>query len=194
MEDGLAAHVANGGRPFQCVSATMCRLPIADASLDIVYLHAALHHALSANHEDFKWSSPGNMLDMPKEIRRVLKPDGVFFLLGEGIYPDDIAYDPRRYERACEKDVSLPYESWYTLSEYYSAFRTTVAWPNLFVYQESEFMIADAYDRAGFKFSVVTASDQLTHHNYNQVASVFRSRLSERKVIGKVLPGWITLR
>ena len=193
MEDGLAAHVSHGGRAFQCLSATMCRLPFADASLDLVYLHAALHHALPAEHEHFEWSNPRNMIDSLKEIRRVIKPDGVFFLLGEGIYPEGIAYDARQYERACERNPSLAYESHYTISEYDSAFRSAGAWPNLFVYQEGLIMIVDAYNRTGGKFPLVTLSDQLTHYNYNQLGNVFRSRLPTDVMTG-VIPSWITLR
>jgi hypothetical protein len=135
----------------------------------------------------------GNMIDSLKEIRRVIKPDGVFFLLGEGIYPEGIGYDARQYERACERNPGLAYESHYTISEYDSAFRSAGAWPNLFVYQEGLIMIVDAYNRTGDKFPVVTLSDQLTHYNYNHLGNVFRSRLPTDVMTG-VIPSWITLR
>jgi SAM-dependent methyltransferase len=133
MEDGLAEHLTGGGRAFQCVSAAMCKLPFADQSLDLIYLHAALHHALPGDHRDFEWSNPHNMVDALREIRRVVRPDGAFFLLGEGIYPEGVDHGARQYERACEHNPGLPYESWYTISEYESAFRAAEIFPNLFV-------------------------------------------------------------
>jgi ubiquinone/menaquinone biosynthesis C-methylase UbiE/uncharacterized protein YbaR (Trm112 family) len=71
-----ALHLASGvfervgARPDRLVACDMSRLPFADASLDLVFGVAVLHHA----------DDPALVL---REIRRVLKPGGRYFGLDE---------------------------------------------------------------------------------------------------------------
>jgi SAM-dependent methyltransferase len=105
---------------FRTISAPMSRLPFRDASFDFIYCHAALHHALPNDHADFEWSNSRNLVDSLREVRRILKPSGRFFLLGEGVYEEG---DARVYEAACQVNAGVPYESTRLRSGRHTCFR-----------------------------------------------------------------------
>ena len=189
MEAGLAKHVAAGGKPFHGVSAVMAALPFASNAVDIVYLHAALHHALPADPAEFEWSNPAVMVDCLKEIRRILKPDGVFFLTGEGIYPEGVAPDQREHEVRCQAHSGYPYEAHYTISEYESAFRAADMFPHVFVHQEGLQLVMDFYVD-GQAHCIISAVDQVGADNYDCVGSLVNARTSSRLL--KRFPSWMS--
>lgn len=181
MDRAHAAHVATGGRSFERVAAPMSRLPFKDSSHDIVYMHAALHHGLPNDPTDFRWSDPANMKDSLREIRRVLKPDGAFFLLGEGVYPDDIV--DRYWEAACQKDERVVYESWYTLAEYEAAFEQAGIFPTLWVDQENHRARVIHWLPNGQRCQTVRFEDGVTLDEYH--------RLLPAVWEASILPDWI---
>lgn len=191
MEAGLAKHVAAGGKPFHGVSAVMAALPFANEAIDIVYLHAALHHALPADSAEFEWSNPSVMVDCLKEVRRILKPDGVFFLTGEGIYPEGIALDEREHEVRCQAHPGYPYEAHYTITEYESAFRAADMFPHVFVHQEGYQLAMDFYVD-GKAHSIISAADKVSNDNYDRVGSLVKARTS--KDLLKRFPAWMSWR
>jgi SAM-dependent methyltransferase/uncharacterized protein YbaR (Trm112 family) len=117
------------GTYFERLAGLMARLPLADDSIDIVFSHASLHHATPLAAEDFRWCDPRNMLDTLREVRRVLKPDGMFLVSGEGEYSEEIADDDRELERTAQETGA--YEAFYKRSEYEWAFRETDLWPDV---------------------------------------------------------------
>lgn len=186
MEDGLAEHVAAGGRPFIPVSAVMASLPFADASVDLLYMHAAIHHALPLHHSEFRWSDPRNMTDCLREVRRVLKPDGLFFLMGEGVYPEGVKPEERVHEVRCQSDNGWPYEAHYTLSEYEAAYREAGMFPHVFSNQDDFRLEMDFYVD-GVAHRAITAHDNIGRDNYGDIGSVL-SRAGA--FINRTLPEW----
>lgn len=182
MDRAYEAHVAAGGRSFERVAAPMSRLPFKDSSIDIVYMHAALHHSLPNDPREFRWSDPTNMKDSLKEIRRVLRPDGAFFLLGEGVYPDAIV--DRYWEAACQKNDRVVYESWYTLSEYEAAFEQAGIFPTLWVDQENHRARVIHWLPDGQRCQTVHFEDGVTLDEYHRLLPAVVWEAS-------VLPPWI---
>jgi ubiquinone/menaquinone biosynthesis C-methylase UbiE len=186
----LAAHDQHrkaGGADFEMISAVMCTLPFASASADIIYLHAALHHALPKRHRDFKWSDPQNMVDCLCEIRRVLKPDGAFFLLGENIYPADVTADQRVHELNCQANPGTVFESAYTLAEYEAAFAASGIYPTLYVNQHGLKVIATTYLN-GERQEAIRPTDDLSLANYTEFGAMLSAGLRTFP-----FPAWITL-
>jgi SAM-dependent methyltransferase len=185
------ARDADPGAHFHTVAAPMSRLPFADGSFDLVYLHAALHHALPNDHAAFEWLNPRNMADCLREIRRVLRPreaGGAFVLMGEGVYPEGIRPQDRHYEVDCQADPDRVYEAWYTLGEYEQAFRGAGLFPSLFTWQEGLRLQAFAYTAGGEKRPLVHPQDAISDHNYRQLPRLLQDRLGND---GAVLPPWI---
>lgn len=120
---------ASAGTFFERIAGLMARLPLMDGSLDIVFSHASLHHATPLEAKDFKWCDPANMLDTLAEVKRVLKPDGLFLVSGEGEYDEDISEEDRELEHKAEETGC--YEAFYKRSEYEWAFRKVDLWPDL---------------------------------------------------------------
>lgn len=184
IEAGYRAHRERGGAHFERVHAPLSRLPFASGTFDLIYMHATLHHSLPNRHEDFAWYSPRNMHDALWEIRRILSPDGGLFVLGEGIYPDDVA--DRYLERKAQEGAV--YESWYTLAEYDDAFRSVGIFPAMFVYEDRLWMRAHGYSRYGRRLPIITQADGITVHNCAQL----NDALAER--VAPLLPEWIDVR
>lgn len=168
---------SRGDSGIHTISAPMSRLPFVSGAFDLIYFHAAIHHALPNDPADFQWSSPGNLVDCLQEIRRVLKADGVFFLTGEGLYPDDV--QDREHERKCQADPACVYESWYTMAEYETAFRAAGCFPNLWVDQHIMRMRAHGY-RDGERVPLVDESEGI------EDGAVLVGRL------GDLLPEWLS--
>lgn len=190
MQSAKVEALSVGEPGFACIAAPMARLPFADASMDIVYFHAAIHHALPRRHEDFRWSDPGNLHDCLSEIRRVLKPrdqGGAFFLLGEGIYPESFTPADRVHESQCQKNLDVVYESWYKISEYEQAYRHAGIFPNLFLWQESYVLEAIGYAADGTRFDLVSPEDQISDNNYWKLSHHIAAHAAE------ILPTWIKL-
>ena len=125
-----AAARLHAGSPFHRLSAPMSVLPFRDKTIDLLFMHANLHHALPRHANDFHWCDVGNLHDALCEIRRVLKRDGALMLLGEGVYPEGLPIEDRYHERKARAGETFR-ESWYTTSEYESAFRRAGVFPNL---------------------------------------------------------------
>ena len=191
MQTARDAGVRAAEPELSCVAAPMCRLPFADASIDLVYFHAALHHALPREAASFRWSDPVNLLDCLCEVRRVLKPraqGGAFFLLGEGIYPEAFSREDRHYERIVEADPEANvYESWYKISEYEDAYRRSAIFPNLFLWQEDFRVRAIGYDQDGDRIDLVTQDDLISDENYWQLGEKLAAQAS------RLLPPWMSV-
>jgi hypothetical protein len=172
----------------------MAKLPFATGSFDLVYLHAALHHALPRDHSTFKWSNPSNLHDCLTEVARVLKPrkkGGTLFLLGEGIYPDNIKLEDRHYEVAA-REQDLVYESWYTIPEYESAYRAAGIYPTVFCFQDHLIQTAYAYDEYGERYNLVTCDDNVGPDNYRDFTIKALQHIPA-PVLRRLLPDWISL-
>lgn len=180
----LAERAARGARAITSISAPMSRLPFASQSLDIVYMHAAIHHALPCRHDDFEWCNPRNMHDCLREIGRVLKRDGAFFLLGEGVYPDDIV--DRHHERTCQETGAV-YESHYKIKEYESAFCETGVFPTLWVDKPKGGARVFAYKDTA-RIDLVTRRDRIKPRDYQTVIPTSAKRAD----LSTLLPAWIT--
>lgn len=114
---------------FDRLLALMSRLPLRDQSVDIVFSHASLHRSTPHRAEDFRWFDPNNMVDTLREVRRVLKPDGLFLVSGEGEYAEELSDEQRHLEREAQRTGC--YEAFYKISEYERAFRTAGVFPHL---------------------------------------------------------------
>lgn len=136
------------GRTFARVVASMCSLPFISQSIDLVYMHATLHHALPRSDDDFEWSNLQNMQDCLREIRRVLKGDGALFLLGENVYPEGVEPSARIDELSAIERKTV-YEAAYTASEYRMAFRESCMLPNIFFWHDGAFANGFGYSSAG---------------------------------------------
>lgn len=152
---------------YRTISAPMSRLPFRDGAFDLVYFHAAIHHALPNDPAEFEWSNPRNLVDCLAEVRRILKPEGAFWLLGEGLYPDDVA--DRVYEKACQADPACVYEAWYTLPEYEQAFSAAGIFPNIWLDQENLLVRAHTYSWLGARVPLVTLADEITEGSYDRL-------------------------
>jgi SAM-dependent methyltransferase len=168
---------------FERTACLMNRLPFGDQTFDLIYMHATLHHATPLKDADFAWFDPANMTDTLRELGRVLKPrpEGMFVLAGEGVYPEGIAERDRYWEQDAMK--SSCYEHWYTMSEYESAFSAAGLWPNLWLNQEHLVLSGHGYSAEGDRHEVLAPEDGVTIDTLAWFAS--RARNLER-----LLPSW----
>lgn len=187
-------YLAEGGSYFERVISPMSHLPFQDNTFDVIYMHAALHHAIPRKQEDFEWCNPNNMRDCMKEIDRVLKSrknGGALFLLGEGIYPEGTPIESRHYEIQSKK--GSVYESWYTISEYIQLFREVGRFPNIFSFQENHIAQIDGFLENGERVNLVKLDDNLGGNNF--VSHFFNTCIKNIsiEVQKQLLPGWIKL-
>ena len=176
---------------YDRVKSPMSRLPFADGSFDLVYMHATLHHALPNRQADFEWHNPCNLVDCLREIGRVQKPEGAFFLLGEGVYPEGISVADRQHEKLAQEGKT-PYEAWYTLSEYESAFAQSGTYPNLMVNQTDGWLDMHGYSRDLVRIPMVSTSDRIDLSNYSALPFIIAKNCGLRW--RRMLPSWITPR
>lgn len=186
-----AAAARHTGKRYTRITAPMANLPLADGSVDLLYMHATLHHALPRSHSNFEWCNPRNLHDALREIKRVLKPDGAFFLMGEGVYPEGMAIADRFYEKEAAAKTRA-YESWYTMSEYERAFRDVGVYPTLMSNQTNNVLDLHTY-YGGQKIQLVKTSDGITEHNYSELTEV-AAKNTGRLWQHRHLPNWINLR
>ncbi|MCX8036943.1 MAG: methyltransferase domain-containing protein [Candidatus Sumerlaeia bacterium] len=147
------------GTYFERILGLMTRLPLRDHSMDIVFSHASLHHATPHDPKQFRWFDPNNMLDALREVRRVLKPDGLFLVSGEGVYPEELADDDRHLEHEAQRTGC--YEAFYKLSEYEWAFRQAGIFPNLWAqWQDNRLRVGTFL--GGHYREIVTPGDAVT--------------------------------
>lgn len=187
-------YLAEGGSYFERVISPMSHLPFQDNTFDVIYMHAALHHAIPRKQEDFEWCNPNNMRDCMKEIDRVLKSrenGGALFLLGEGIYPEGTPIESRHYEIQ-SKNGSV-YESWYTISEYIQLFREVGRFPNIFSFQENHIAQIDGFLENGERVNLVKLDDHLDANNF--VSNFFNTCIKNTsiEVLKQLLPSWVQL-
>lgn len=191
MQAALRQADRQGNPSFACVSAPMARLPFADHSLDLIYFHAAIHHALPRNDADFEWCNPSNLHDCLTEVKRVLKPreeGGAFFLLGEGIYPENFKPEDRYWEAACQRDPANFYEAWYKISEYEDAYKAAGIYPNLFLWQDDLIVKAFGYTHDGARITIADSADSISVYNYSKLTSALAAHSRS------VFPEWISVR
>lgn len=155
------------GRPFHRLSTPMSVLPFQDGTVDLLYMHATLHLALPRNAAEFAWCDPNNMHDALCEARRVLKPDGALFLLGEGVYPEGLPIEERYHEKKAQAGETY-YESWYTMSEYEGAFEKAGIYPKLMSNQTALELELHSYEN-GKRIDLVKIGDLVTIDAYDRL-------------------------
>jgi SAM-dependent methyltransferase len=186
-----AAARQHRGLPFHRISSPMAVLPFQDASVDLLFMHATLHHALPRKEIDFEWCNPENMLDAVREIARVLKPDGAFFLLGEGIYPEGLAREDRPYEKAAQAGESC-YESWYTLSEYEHVFKVAGRFPTVMSSSAGSELELWCYEE-GKRCDLLKVGDLVTIEALAERFRMMSDWNAGKDWPGRILPPWISL-
>ncbi|MET3725070.1 methyltransferase domain-containing protein [Sphingomonas trueperi] len=186
-----AAARLHNGRPFHRLSAPMSVLPFQDGTVDILYMHATLHCALPRNREDFAWSDPGNMHDALCEARRVLKPDGALFLMGEGVYPEGLSIDDRYLEKRAQAGETF-YKSWYTMSEYERAFEKAGIYPKLMSNQTALELELHSYDN-GKRVDLVKIGDLVTIDAYERLEQMAAWNAGPDWDV-RLLPSWMRVR
>lgn len=194
MRASADLYFAEGGSYFERVISPMSRLPFKDNIFDVVYMHAALHHAIPCKQEDFEWCNPNNMRDCLKEIDRVLKSrenGGALFVLGEGIYPEGTPIESRHYE--IESKKGGVYESWYTISEYIQLFGEVGRFPNIFSFQENHLAQIDGFLENGERVHLVKLDDRLDANNFVSHFTNTCIKNISMEVQKQLLPGWIKL-
>jgi len=149
---------------FERLLGLMTRIPLRDRSMDIVFSHASLHHATPRRAEDFRWFDPNNMVDTLREVRRVLKPNGLFLVSGEGEYAEELTDEQRHLEREAQRTGC--YEAYYKISEYERAFRQTGVFPNLWAqWRQSEDRLLVGTFVGGHFRQIVTLADAVNTHS-----------------------------
>ena len=185
-----AAFLIHRGRPFYRITTPMSVLPFQDKTIDLLYMHATLHQALPRNAAEFSWHSPHNMHDALCEIRRVLKPDGALFLLGEGVYPEGLPIEERHYEKRAQAGETF-YDSWYTMSEYESAFEEARIYPSLMSNQTSLELELHSY-QSGKRVDLVKIGDLVTIGEYDRLKQMAAWNAGEGWN-RRLLPDWIDI-
>jgi SAM-dependent methyltransferase len=186
-----AAARIHSGRPFHRLSTPMSVLPFQDGTIDLLYMHATLHHALPRNAEDFAWCDPNNMHDALCEARRVLKPDGALFLLGEGVYPEGLPIEDRYLEKQAQAGETF-YKSWYTMSEYERAFEKAGIYPKLMSNQTALELELHSYDE-GKRVDLVKIGDLVTISAYERLEQMAAWNAGADWDI-RLLPAWMRIR
>ena len=179
------------GRPFHRVAAPLSVLPFQDQTIDLLYMHATLHHAVPRRAEEFAWCDPHNMHDALCEARRVLKPDGALFLLGEGVYPEGLPIAEREYEKRAQAGET-PYKSWYTMSEYERAFEKAGIYPKLMSNQTALELELHSYDE-GKRVDLVKIGDLVTIGAYERLEQMAAWNAGADWDI-RLLPAWMRIR
>jgi len=150
---------------FDRLLALMSRIPLRDQSVDIVFSHASLHHTTPNRPGDFRWFDPNNMVDTLREVRRVLKPDGLFLVCGEGEYPEELSDEQRHLEREAQRTGC--YEAFYKISEYERAFHKAGVCPNLWAqWHESENRLRVGTFLGGHFRQIVTPGDGVNSRSH----------------------------
>lgn len=144
------------GTFFERVAGMMENLPLGDRTIDLVFSHASLHHATPRRAETFKWFDPANLLDTLREVRRILKPDGLFLVSGEGEYPEEVTEEDRHLEREAQKTGC--YEAFYKRSEYEWAFREAGIAPHLWAQSYENRLRVGTFLEGRYR-AIVTAGD-----------------------------------
>ena len=189
-EMGNVALRIHHGRPFHRITAPMSVLPFQDGTIDLLYMHATLHYALPRNAAEFAWCNPHNMHDALCEARRVLKPDGALFLLGEGVYPEGLSIEERHYEKKAQAGETF-YESWYTMSEYESAFEKAGIYPSLMSNQASLEFELHGY-QSGKRVDLVKIGDLVTIDAYDRLRQMAAWNAGD-DWNRRLLPEWIDI-
>ncbi|MBM3335254.1 class I SAM-dependent methyltransferase [Candidatus Sumerlaeota bacterium] len=171
---------------FERILGMMTKIPLRDHSMDIVFFHASLHHATPHRAEDFRWFDPRNMLDTLREIKRVLKPDGLFLVSGEGEYPEEFGDKDRHLEREAQRTGC--YEAFYKISQHEWAFREAGIFPNLWA-QSVGNKLQVATFRDGHHRPIVTSASAV-----NTKADLLLSAPALKREIDACLGGWARVR
>jgi len=174
------------GSYFERLLALMTRMPLRDQSIDIVFSHASLHHATPHRPEEFRWFDPHNMLDTLREVRRVLKPDGLFLVSGEGVYAEELPDEDRWLERNAQKTGC--YEAFYKLSEYEWAFRETGVYPHLSAWWRDNRLRLGTF-LGGHYREIVAAGDAV-----NSSSDLLLSTPALKRDLDACLKGWARVR
>ncbi len=186
-----AAFHQHEGRPFHRLACPMAVLPFQDQTIDLLYMHATLHHAVPRHTDKFAWCDPHNMCDALREARRVLKPDGALFLLGEGVYPEGLPISERYLEKAAEAGETF-YESWYTMSEYERVFAEAGIFPTLMSNQTALELELHGYEN-GRRVDLVKIGDGIRLPEYHRIAEVAAANAGD-DWSERILPSWIKKR
>lgn len=173
---------------FERVVALMSHLPFTDSMFDIVLSHASLHHATPNEEDEFQWYDPHNMFDTLSEIKRVLKPNGIFIACGEGVYPENCPIEHRRLEKIALETGC--YESHYTMNEYISQFKKTV-FPAIFANStEGGVLYIELFSQEGDRCSLLSPENCITTENLN-LFTICKRNIND---LSKYLPSWINIK
>jgi len=149
---------------FERLLALMTNIPLRDQSVDIVFSHASLHHASSSRQENSRWFDPNNMAETLREVRRILKPDGLFLVSGEGEYPEELDNQHRELEREAQRTGC--YEAFYKISEYEQVFCSTGLLPNLWAqYSNDQNRLRVGTFRDSHYRQIVSPGDAVNTHS-----------------------------
>ena len=174
------------GTYFERVAALMTRLPLRDQSMDIVFSHASLHHATPHRAEDFRWFDPRNMLDTLREVRRVLNPNGLFLVSGEGIYDEGISDEERWLEHKAQETGC--YEAFYKMSEYEWAFREAGVSPSIWATSRGNRLGVATFVGGRYR-EIVTPDDAVS-----TLSDLLISAPAVKRELDACLKGWARVR
>jgi len=179
---------ARDGTHFERLLTLMSRLPLGDQSVDIVFSHASLHHCMPHRAEEFRWFDPNNMVNTLSEVRRVLKPDGLFLASGEGEYREELSDEQRHLERKAQQTGC--YEAFYKISEYERAFHAAGIFPNLWAqWREDEDRLRVGTFVGGHFRAIVTPGDAV-----NTRSEFLLSAPALKRDLDDCLSGWARIR